>query len=366
MELATIHFFISVLLITIGLVVGNCFLLLAIPPVRELQNYRIARKTMGAAYIIMSVLMIPDLILLPAEKADAGMARIIILTLSSILALLFTYSLITLINIRFYFKQKLKEELLPISLFSVLCFVSHFLFPGWLALSCFGAFLFYYVYLLIRYTRLFRTTFHAYRKKKEGIASAQERERLNWVNTSFYYALTVGILALVSLTSLNTGFVLFKLFLIPFYIYHGFHLIDYGFKYHLIKPYVEEPLAIREEKEPSPPPSYADLDSLVNHWVKQKRYLEPGLTIESVAKELNTNRTYLSSYINTNKQQTFRTWINQLRIEEARFLLLNSPELSIAEIGRMSGVTDSGNFSRQFSLVAGISPLNWRKENTGR
>lgn len=359
--------FTSVLVITIGFVVGSSLLLLSIPNIRELQNYRIARKCLGAAYITTGILMLLNLFFLTAKESNADMIRIIILTISSTQALLFTYSLITLINIRFCFKQELKKEIIPICFLLVVNILVQLFLSGLFSRISLGAFILYYIYILFRYTFLFRTTFKEYQIKTGNKVSENEWERLMWVNFSFYYALLVGILALFSLASLDTGLILFKTFIIPFYVYFGFHMINYGFKFHLIKPiFAEAQVKHTEKKEIAfHSPAYTDLDLLVQDWTMKKRYMEPGLTIESVARELNTNRTYLSTFINDDKQQTFRTWLNHLRIEEAQNLILNNPELSITQIGQMTGFSDNGNFSRTFSQIAGQSPLNWKKGKKG-
>lgn len=107
--------------------------------------------------------------------------------------------------------------------------------------------------------------------------------------------------------------------------------------------------------------SFQDLEAAIEEWLKQKKYLQPGITIEQMAFQLSTNRTYLSGYINNTKQQTFRTWINGLRIEEAKQLLLEQPTLMVSEIGKRVGFTDKSNFGRQFSKLTSFTPQAWRK-----
>ncbi|MDR2423098.1 MAG: helix-turn-helix domain-containing protein [Prevotellaceae bacterium] len=81
-----------------------------------------------------------------------------------------------------------------------------------------------------------------------------------------------------------------------------------------------------------------------------------------MAKQLHTNRQYLSSYINTSRKQTFRNWIGELRINEAKNLMLQNPNMTITEIAARTSISEMSNFTRQFSKQTGLSPRVWRKQ----
>lgn len=362
MELEQINFILSLLLIATGLVVGSCFLLLSAPQIKELQNYRIARITMGVAYILLALSMISEFMLPPTIKPDVNMVRIIILTISPILALSFTYTSLSLINICFSVKQRLMKEIIPVCVISCLNWIAFFTTPVWVLYIFQGIFILYYIFILFKYTSLFYTTFEEYKQQMDNYFSEQEWKRLRWVNFSFYYALVVGIMALISILSPGVIFVFFKIFVIPFYVYYGFQLINYGFKYQSITL-----ICISSDKNENTnnninirSASYNDLEFLIEEWITQKGYLKAGVTIEQIAGELNTNRTYLSNYINTYKNQTFREWINLLRIDEAKRLMLENQTLPVNEIGKMVGFNDKSNFTRQFIKVTGNSPSKWK------
>lgn len=358
--LENINFISSLLLVTIGIVVGICLLFILTPDKEPLNNYKIAKRIMGFAYISLGVFMIGEMILLPLTDIDMNIVRIIILTISSLLALSFTYSLLTLIDIRFFNRQKFIKELIPIGCCSICCFTTFIFFRQSVSTISLLIFVVYYLSVLIRYTRSFYRTFNIYKKQMDNFFSGQEWKRLSWVNFSFYYALAVGILALMSIMYFNIGFIIFKLFIIPFYIYFGCQLINYAFRF----PNIESALqhdTLPKEQYATEKLSFQDIEPAINEWVKQKKYLQSGITIEQIASQLSTNRTYLSGYINNTKQQTFRTWINELRIEESKQLLLEQPSLTVSEIGSKVGFTDKSNFGRQFSKLTSVTPQAWRK-----
>lgn len=60
-------------------------------------------------------------------------------------------------------------------------------------------------------------------------------------------------------------------------------------------------------------------------------------TIQDMAKTLGTNRTYLNAYIKDKYHATFCEWITGLRLEYAKTMLKEHPEMSIQKIAESSG-----------------------------
>ncbi len=100
----------------------------------------------------------------------------------------------------------------------------------------------------------------------------------------------------------------------------------------------------------------------LQRWVSRKEYLRHDVSINDVAKAAYTNRTYLSRYINSMYNCSFKVWITQLRIEEAKELLRENPELSISEVAAQSGFASMESFSHTFSRHEQLSPSRWREK----
>ena len=66
-------------------------------------------------------------------------------------------------------------------------------------------------------------------------------------------------------------------------------------------------------------------------------------------------------YFVTHKGVDFKSWRTALRVEEAKRLLLENKELSANMIGEIAGFSDRSNFHRQFVLLVGCSPKQWRE-----
>ena len=79
---------------------------------------------------------------------------------------------------------------------------------------------------------------------------------------------------------------------------------------------------------------------------------------------MGTNHSYLSQYINNVLDMTFQQWLNDLRIEESKKILLANKTMSIEEVGAAVGIPQSYNFSKWFKLRTEMTPFRYRKENS--
>ncbi len=99
-----------------------------------------------------------------------------------------------------------------------------------------------------------------------------------------------------------------------------------------------------------------------------KIYLKQDITLSSLAKKLNTNRSTLSEIINEKSGKTFNQFINQYRIEEAARLLKDTKmmHLTIEGIAQETGFKSRSSFYTAFISEKGITPSSYRKqENKG-
>ena len=99
----------------------------------------------------------------------------------------------------------------------------------------------------------------------------------------------------------------------------------------------------------------------MEEWVLTKAYCRPDLNIKDVASEIGTNQNYLSVYLNTHLNMTFQTWLNTLRIEESKKILLMPEKKSLEAVGIEVGIPESYNFSRWFKNITGMTPFLYRK-----
>ncbi len=114
-----------------------------------------------------------------------------------------------------------------------------------------------------------------------------------------------------------------------------------------------QPVKIKESE-------FKRLEQALNVWVQEKRYCEYDRSREEIARELKTSKDVLHHYFTTTKGIDFKTWRTQLRIEEAKRLLLANRNASTNMIAEAAGFSDRSNFHRQFVRIVGCSPKEWR------
>ncbi len=90
-------------------------------------------------------------------------------------------------------------------------------------------------------------------------------------------------------------------------------------------------------------------------------FLDPHLSLEGAASALNTNRTYLSAVIRDSKGETFRSYVNRLRIEAAKREMMMHPEDGLEAIAARTGFISDTQLVKKFTEVTGESPRKWCK-----
>jgi AraC-like DNA-binding protein len=104
------------------------------------------------------------------------------------------------------------------------------------------------------------------------------------------------------------------------------------------------------------------LRQLLEIMENEKAFLQPDLTLESLARRLGINRTYLSQTINEHLGLCYYDFINRLRVEEAKALLAKSDDspASIADIGFSVGFGSKSNYYKAFKRFTGLTPVQYR------
>jgi len=364
---------VNIILISITFILGTIFLAIPIPVNVELKNYKISLKILASAYFVMALLN-TLLISFDSSSNNPQYFSFINLLVSSLQALLFTFTLITLINPSFVSKKRLFKNLIAIFTIPIF-YITSYLFFG----DCFFynfsnfsncitfpsfifRFIFFLFYLtqLVYYTILFINEENKYKQKLNDYFSETTQLKLKWVVYAFYFALFIGLIALVFQIFPDEKFeIIFPVIVAIFYSVFAIKYLNYNKIYKIIQPILEK----------SSYPKRPALEITKNNWKKyksqiiyEKYFLKEGITLEETAQLLKIGRTTLSGLINSEEKVNFNTWINQLRIEEAKKLFLENPDFSIVRIAEMTGFSEHSNFSRQFKHIIGESPSIWRKK----
>ena len=106
--------------------------------------------------------------------------------------------------------------------------------------------------------------------------------------------------------------------------------------------------------------SYDDLEKAINGWVARREFTKVDVGTDQVAEQLCVTRKELVGYFKSVHHTTFRSWRQQLRLEYARCLIRDYPDLSLAHIHEQVGFNDRSNFHTAFRKFTGTTPQEYK------
>ena len=107
---------------------------------------------------------------------------------------------------------------------------------------------------------------------------------------------------------------------------------------------------------------------LIHHMEINKPYLNPLLSLNSLADEISISPKHLSQIINNSFQQNFYYYINSYRIEEVKDKLSDKTIMqssnNILEIAYEAGFNSKNTFNSAFKKITGMTPSEFKKHHT--
>lgn len=105
-------------------------------------------------------------------------------------------------------------------------------------------------------------------------------------------------------------------------------------------------------------------ERVLNVVLHQKRYQNPDLTLTDLAKELQTNPSFLSKIINQSFQMNFNDFVNFYRVEDVKQQLQDkgNAHLTIMSMAYDAGFNSKATFNRAFKKQTGKNPKEWMQQ----
>jgi len=96
--------------------------------------------------------------------------------------------------------------------------------------------------------------------------------------------------------------------------------------------------------------------------INKKYFLNPDLTLDNIAEELNLSKSHLSRIINKEMKTTFPEYMNELRVKEAKFYLRHPDfgNYTLVAIGLEAGFASKTSFNNTFKKVTGMTPSEYK------
>ncbi len=351
---------------------GFYFLFAKTPEKSIFENYLRSRRIMGAAILLLAAnYSVHFFFGIRFKNANAA----ILMNLSTYFLCywLFSSALTTLLD-RFYItKRRLRTHICLWILFSILSGIVLLLLPkGVLQTTAMFALATWLVIYGLFLTRRLLKTYHKVIRIFNDTHADDVGAYIKWLSIFTYWAVIFGV-GCGLLTFLPDEYIyIWILSSVPFYIYLFLCYLNYLLFYEQVENAMEDGITSEEEnlcdttnqkqeQKQEAPFYHAEIEKKIKGWIDTDGYIRPGLTIKELSDKLQTNRTYLSGYIKTKYEMSFRDWITGLRIEYAKRLLAQNPRLTVADISEKSGFLSPSHFIRMFKENAGCTPVRWKK-----
>lgn len=104
------------------------------------------------------------------------------------------------------------------------------------------------------------------------------------------------------------------------------------------------------------------MDQLIELMEREKLYLKPDLQVSHVADAIGVHRNTVSTCINSQQGCSFSQWVNDYRLQHAKKLLRENPDMKISVVGLNSGFANERSFFRSFKAATGMTPGEWAKK----
>ncbi|RRB04932.1 helix-turn-helix domain-containing protein [Larkinella rosea] len=131
------------------------------------------------------------------------------------------------------------------------------------------------------------------------------------------------------------------------------------FQIRIIQPPAEPATAVPETENREADPQV--IDRLLRYMEEEKPYLDPELTLSSLAKQLQLSRSFLSQLINEGVGDNFYNFVNRYRVEQVK-RFMNDPSMrhfNLLGLALEAGFKSKSTFNLIFKRFTGLTPSEY-------
>ena len=122
----------------------------------------------------------------------------------------------------------------------------------------------------------------------------------------------------------------------------------------------QAPIEPYQDRRIPEPEAAVQLQALAALMANERLYLDPGLTLPRLARRLGMPQTRLSQLLNDNNQTSFKQYLAQLRVTQAKALLRHNPPKPLEIVAEEAGFQSMSTFHSAFKKVEGVTPAAFR------
>lgn len=365
-----------------SLILGLLLLLIKVPGTAYYKKIANTKNTIAVCYLICSVLFFATLRYSGISDYDV-FSSLMMFVITATASVVLSYSLITLLEPGDFDHDKFYLNVGAVAVMSFILAKSFWWEDGFGKVAVMIISIVLFMIQCIGHIVKFRKTYLKSAKQLEMYYDEEEDTKIRWIKFCYIIMMLTQTFILVYMLLPSGMMKIYTLCYSLFMLYFSANFISFlGSHKLLLDAFAHKTLSgkelidmINERKDmkgkealKKKSPGFNDaefkrIEKSLELWVKEKRYREYDKSREDIAKELRTSKESLHMYFTTVKKIDFRTWRTELRIEEAKRILLEDKNSSVNIIGEMAGFSDRANFYRQFVKFVGCSPREWRESN---
>lgn len=365
-----------------SLILGMLLLLIKVPNTEYSKKIANTKNTIAVCFLICSVLFYLTLRYSGIPDYEVFSSLMMFVTTSSSSVIL-SYSLINLLGTSDFDNDRFYLNLGAMAIMSFILIKSFWWDEGVGKNIIIGVCIALFILQCLLHIRKFRRSYRISVKQLELYYDEEEDSKIRWIRFCYTIMMLTQMFILVYLLLPRGMMKVYALLYSLFMLYFAANFISFlGSHKLLLDAFAHKTLSgqeliqmINERKETKGKKApkhdmgsfneqeFKKIERNLELWIKEKKYRQYDKSREEIAEELHTTKEMLHLYFVTRKKEDFRTWRTELRIEDAKIMLLEDKKTSLNIIGEMAGFSDRANFYRQFVKIVGCSPKEWRESN---
>ena len=364
-----------------SVILGFLLLLIKVPGSEYYKKIANTKNTIAVCYLLCAALFFATLRYSGISDYEI-FSTLMMFVITAMSSVVLSYSLITLLDSGDFDHDKFYLNVGAVAVMSFVLGKSFWWEDGAGKTAVIAVSIFLFVVQCVMHIIRFRKTYRKSVKQLEMYYDEEEDKKIRWIRFCYIIMMLTQMFILVYMLLPSGMMKVYALFYSLFMLYFTANFISFlGSHKLLLDAFAHKALTgqeilqiINERKDTKGRKEHPHLhgfndaefkriEKALEVWVQEKRFREYDKSREEIARELHTSKESLHLYFATVKKMDFRTWRTELRIEDAKKLLLEDTTTSINIIGEMAGFSDRANFYRQFVKVVGCSPKEWRESN---
>lgn len=345
------------------------------PEGKEYNNYRVSRRAFGTTMIIWASYLVVHW-LFNMRANDPLLASSLCMSCYFPGIMLFEVTFSSLVDGNYPVRKRLRTITKYAIVINAVIFTNYFFVDDSIQEIVITATAIAFAIEMVILSRKFLTKYRDALKLADNYYSDNIDIFIKWMPNSIYIAIIFGFAGSVLAFATNSAVAIYMfgglvLFTYIFISYQNYMINITKMKEILIPTDTEEQAIASEEISDEATVEFANTDEKeeskriennIEKWIAKNGFTQKGITIEELAVKLSTNRTYLSTYINTTYRLSFREWIGMHRMEYAKKLMLDNQEMPSNKIAEKVGYSPNA-FTTIFTKSERISPTQWRSKH---